>query len=143
MSIVWRFTSLDDAPFFLNQSKGMSDIPSSRPLRQRYVRACILFSWLSLEEVLEYVIRQKEKEGTLKHPVPSRLGDKLRFVLHALRKSHSSSEFQTLRKIRNHLVHPASETDETTLLTQNQAAAAFRYCSSTIQRLCPVKVAWL
>ena len=103
MSIVWRFTSLDDAFFFLNQSKGMSDIPSSRPLRQRYIRACILFSWLSLEEVLEYVIRQKEKEGTLKHPVPTRLGDKLQFVLHALRKSHSSDEFQTLRKIRNRL----------------------------------------
>ena len=144
MSIIWRFTTLDDAFFFLNQSKGMSDIPSSKSIRQRYIRACILFSWLSLEEVLEYMVRSLEKEGTLKHPIPGRLGDRLRFVLRALGQTQfASDEFRTLRRVRNRLVHPTSETDETALLTQSQAAAAFSYCSSTIRLLCPVKIAWL
>lgn len=141
MSFVWQFTTLDDAFFFLNQLKAMTPaIPSSRPLQQRYIRACILFSWLALEEALDVVTKQKYMQAKLAGPLPRQLGDKLEVVLHALGKPHSPDEFMTLRKVRNDLVHPNLQTDEATLLTQDQAARAFGYCSKTIQRLCPVGV---
>jgi len=142
MSVGLQFTTLNDAFFFLNQSKGMSDIPASRPLRQRYIRAAILFSWLSLEEVLEYVLTILGK-SIITDPVPGKLADRLRFVLNLRRdKSFSLDEFRALRKLRNSLAHPTSATDEGRLLTVDQAAATFKYCSSVIQRLSPVKVIW-
>ena len=53
MSRLTYCPTLDDAYFFLNQSKSLSGTPSIKPLQQRYIRACILHSWIALEEMLD------------------------------------------------------------------------------------------
>jgi hypothetical protein len=60
MSVTHYCTILDDANFFINQAKGLPVVPSTNPLRDRYIRMGILCSWIALEEVLEVSIEEKD-----------------------------------------------------------------------------------
>jgi hypothetical protein len=50
MPYVWSFTLLDDAYFVLNRAKSMTDTPSAKKGKGRFIRSSVLFSWQALEE---------------------------------------------------------------------------------------------
>ena len=70
MSIVYGFTTLDDAQWFLNQAKGLPEIASAKSRRERYVRACVVLSWIALEESLDIAIKILHRQSTLTDDVP-------------------------------------------------------------------------
>jgi hypothetical protein len=143
MATVVRFTTLDDAFFFLNQSKSIAETPSSQPLRQRYIRACILFSWISLEESLDHRVEELQKSQHFEGTVPKGLFDKLEAAVQA--NGHtitSSSQFYALRRVRNSLTHPDAMTDERPLLTLDSARDTFNYCSTMMSIFLPSRLEW-
>ncbi len=136
MSRITYCTTLDDAYFFLNQAKGLPDIPSVKPLRQRYLRSCIFFAWIALEEILDCAVTDLEETGKLHKASPHRLRDKVKLVL-ALRGRHTfrSEDFEKARRIRNSLVHPTPDLSEDVLLTLQKANHVFQDCLKTIHTL--------
>jgi hypothetical protein len=144
MSQAVRFTTLDDAFFFLNQSKGMSEIPHSQPLRQRYIRACILFSWVALEESVNHTIDELQQRQSFQGTSPARLSDKLEAALRANSQTcFVASDFNVLRRVRNSLTHPRAKVDEAPLLTVDQATATFNYCSAMMTKFLRLELRWL
>lgn len=73
MSVLYRFTTLDDAWAFLLEAKGLPAVTTSRPRVQRCVRACILISWIALEESLDYAVDLWKREGRTLGPLPRHL----------------------------------------------------------------------
>jgi hypothetical protein len=134
-------TVLDDAYFFLNQAKGRPDVPSIRPLLQRYIRACILSSWIALEETLDYAIDDLKKSGT-PAMLPNRsLRDKIKAVLELRGAARlDSALFNETRAIRNSLVHPTKNTSEGTLLTVEQATKVLDFSYQLIRAIYPYSV---
>ena len=141
MSRLTYCSTLDDAYFFLNQSKYLSGTPSIRPLQQRYIRACILHSWIALEEMLDHAIQDLEKLGKMNGSPPGPLSQKLQAALKARDASaFSPAEFAARRKVRNLLVHPVSNQSEEHLLTVDEASRIFQYCLDHIRAVYPHSV---
>jgi hypothetical protein len=134
-------TTLDDAYFFLNQSIGLPDIPSTVPLRQRYLRACILFSWIALEETLNYVVEELVSKRRLLCEPRGGLLDRLNAVRDARRVAPiDQREFLDARNTRNLLTHATSGEVENRLLTIEQARRVFEYCLKVIRETYPYEV---
>ena len=141
MSRLTYVTTLDDAYFFLNQSKGLPKIPSVKPLQQRLARACILHSWIALEEMLDYAIEDLRKQGKMKEPPARPLSEKLKAVLSARGSlALDMKDFSVARKVRNILVHPTPNKSEDHFLTLEQASSVFNYCLTTIRAISPYNV---
>jgi hypothetical protein len=118
---------LNDAYFYLNQVISLPAIPSAEPLRQRYVRACILFSWIALEELLA-----DDTTGQGKLSVRLDKALELRGA-----KRLDSKEFLSLRRIRNLLTHPkkTNSPNDDPLIGVEQARATFEYCLKMMRSL--------
>ena len=135
-------TTLDDANYFLNQSKGLSNIPSSVPLRERYLRACILFSWIALEEMLGYAAEDLLKRDLIVKVPIGGLWDRIKVILLARGLSAPDQQkFFVIRKIRNLLTHNASNNEvEGYSLTTQQAQEVLDYCTKIIRESYPYNV---
>ena len=140
VSRVYYCSILDDAHFFLNQAQGLPDVPSSRPLRDRYIRACILFSWIALEEMLDYAIQER---GLSKGAPPTPLRKRLDFTLKAGgQPSVDAVSFSATRRTRNEITHPIIY-GKLVVVAFRDARNAFDFCSRTIQILFSKhEVAW-
>jgi hypothetical protein len=137
MSVIYRFTTLDDAYAFLLEAKGLPEVASARPRMQRCVRACILLSWIALEEGLDEALDLWNREGRALGPLPGPLKPRLSAVLAALsRPPIDDSAFTTLRTMRNGLTHPRASVDEPELAVQ-QAEKTFDFCLATLRVLFP------
>jgi hypothetical protein len=130
-------STLDDAFYYLNQAKGRPEVPSLRPLIQRYLRSCILLSWIALEETLEYADDELLKRGvSLEHK--RNLRDKLRAIVEYHRAgSFDDKRFTNMRDIRNTLTHPKNDTQEDEILTIKFALQSFEYCYDLIRAIYP------
>src|SRR3954470_14995480 len=132
MSLHYRFTTLEDGYFFLNQLKGLPGLPSSDLLRQRYVRACIIFSWLALEEVGKYVDSKRA------HLVPrEKLIGRLMRLLGSSQPHNFASEFTRLRTIRNDVAHANSHDMLIVSLSTRDASDVFTFCASVALAILP------
>ena len=135
-------TTLEDAYYFLSQVKHSPSIKSVQVSWQRQLRACILFSWIALEEVLDGAVKRLRKTGTLREPVANSLAGRLRQVLQTKGVDHQQgADFKRLRKLRNEIVHP-KETDvsEETPLTVQQAEGTFHFCLGLMRAIYYVPV---
>jgi hypothetical protein len=133
MSVLYRFTTLDDAYAFLLEAKGLPDVGTAKPRLQRCVRACILLSWVGLEEALDYAIEHWNREGRALGSLPGSLKSRLSVVLAAVsRPPLKEVEFARLRKIRNALTHPKATVDEPELAIE-EAEKTFDFCMSTVR----------
>jgi len=68
MSLMYRFTPLDDVYAFLAQVRGLPTVPTAERRARRCVRACILLSWIALEESLDHAIELWIREGGTSGP---------------------------------------------------------------------------
>ena len=140
MSMIYRFTTLDDAYAFLLEAKGLPDVGTAKLRIQRCVRACILLSWVALEEALNRSIEHWNQEGRAFGPLPGSLKPRLSAVLAVVsRPPINEVEFTRLRKIRNALTHPRATVDEPELAVE-KAEETFDLCVSTVRALFPFPV---
>jgi hypothetical protein len=129
---------MNDAYYFLSQSQGLPDIPSAEPLRQRYFRACVVFSWMAIEEMLDYstteLLRQKKLDKVPKGGLLDRL-DRILAIRGA--SKINAIEFKALRRIRNRITHPISTAADDELLDATQTRAGFDYCLKLLELISP------
>jgi hypothetical protein len=140
MSMTYRFTTLDDAYAFLLEAKGLPDVASAKRRVQRCERACILLSWVALEEGLDHAVEFWKHKRRAFGPLPARLKPRLSAVLAAVsRPPINDVAFKALRKVRNELTHPRTSVDEPELAVE-QAEKTFEFCRSTVRALFPFRV---
>jgi hypothetical protein len=142
MSLIYRFTTLDDAYSLLLEAKGLPKIAGTSSRAQRSVRASILLSWIAVEEGLDHAIALWKKEGKLSGPLPKALKPRLSTVLAELsRPPIDEVHFTKLRKIRNGLTHPRAMVDEPELAVE-LAEITFEFCAASVRSLFPYRVEW-
>jgi hypothetical protein len=135
MVVLYSLPVLDDAFFFLNQAKGMPDLPRSK-MRDLYIRTSILFSWVALEEAIASAADEMEQ-------LPRRLGDRLQAILLARGNNEFRlEEFLPLRSVRDSITHPRVGAEKAVSPALEQAVKTFDYCSAMIGRLSPWPVVW-
>jgi len=143
MGYFYRCDTLDDACFFLNQAKGLPNVPSARALQQRYIHACILFSWMALEDMTDFAIGNKiksEVSGTVRAKA---LRAKLDLALPAIGETPvEEGAYSKARKPRNQLTHPTKAGVRVLGYTLEDACYVFGFCSSLIARLFNGQVIW-
>ena len=141
MSVFYRFTTLDDAYAFLLEAKGLPSVATAKPRLQRYVRACVLLSWIGLEEGLDCTVDLLNRGGRSLGPLPRPLKPRLSALMKALSRSPIDDvAFTVLRKIRNGQTHPRAAVDEPELAIE-QAERTFNFCMATVRALFPLPVA--
>ena len=140
MSLTYHFTTLNDAYALLLEAKGLPSVAIATPRVQRCVRACILLSWVALEEALDHAIELWNRKGLALGVLPGTLRPRIAAVLAAVSKPPiNDATFTTLRKVRNELTHPRASVDEPELAV-GQAERTFEFCTSTVRALFPFPV---
>lgn len=139
--LVTYCTTLDDAYYFLNRSKGLPDVPRSVPLKQRYLRATVIFSWIALEEMLDYSGADAVRRRILRETPRGSLLDRLKVLLSALgRAPLDRDEFLSRRAVRNHAIHRASSESGALPIAADEARQVFDYCLNVIRDFYPTRV---
>jgi hypothetical protein len=140
MSLIYRFTTLDDAYALLVEAKGLPVVATAARRRQLFARACILVSWVALEECLDHAVELWNRKGRVFVRLPGTLKPRLSAVLAAVsRPPIDDVAFTTLRKIRNELTHPRATADEPEL-TVETAEKTFEFCMSVVRAVFPFRV---
>ncbi|MDX6382612.1 MAG: hypothetical protein QOK48_185 [Blastocatellia bacterium] len=126
---------LNDACWFLNQAKGLPDIPKTKQLLSRYLRATVVFSWVALEQMLGYAIDEYVANGKLiRASVPSRLRDRIEQVFAVSGNQLDRPLFKKHRDLRNDITHSDG------ILSISDVQAAYDFCIDTIGAFYPRKV---
>jgi hypothetical protein len=98
MTVYVNVPTLDEAFYFLNQAKGLPPTASSQLLKERYLRVCILLSWVAAEEGLSDAIDDLKSSGKSTSRIQGGLADKLEYVLNARGHSFLLSDFLKARR---------------------------------------------
>lgn len=108
-----RYFTLDDAEAFLVEAKGLPAVPSANVRMRKCLRACILLSWVALEDGLDSAIDDWGNKRQTFNTLPSQLKQRIIAVLSAVSTHEMDDlEFNRLRKIRNQLTHPKTREDD-------------------------------
>jgi hypothetical protein len=130
-----QFSALDDAHFFLMEAKGLPAIPSASVRLSRCVRACILLSWVGLEDGLDCAVEGWGARGLTIKALPTKLKVRmLAFLLPLSEPSRVDAEFDRLRRIRNQLAHPRDK-EASPPPTLIDAEQTFQFCLGTLRAL--------
>lgn len=133
-------TTLDDAHGFRLEAKGLPTVPSAFARNQRSLRACILLSWVAVEDGLDIAIKLWEEKRQVFGPLPSSLKQKIDAVLQTVHRSPvDEAQYRVLRRIRNDLTHPKASKADTHLTLQN-AEVTFQFCCSILRELLPYQL---
>jgi hypothetical protein len=135
MTVYVNVPTLDEAFYFLNQAKGLPHTASSQPLNERYLRVCILLSWVAAEEALSDAIDDLKNSGKLTSGTKGGLADRLEYVLNAHGHGFLLSDFLKARRIRNKLAHARQSTPRPIQITVSEGDMVFEYCRKTIADL--------
>ena len=134
---------LDDALAFLTEARALPSVLSSIARHCRSTRACILLSWVALEDGLETIIEGYQNGGYQLPTLPASLKGKLSTLLITLSKPPLQEiEFDKLRRVRNQLTHPKTQSSAPEL-TIEVAEQTFKFCLgllrlvSPYERVCP------
>jgi len=139
LSAIYYIPLLEDADFFIHQARGLPSVTSTKPLRDRFVRACILFSWIALEEVVEHAL---EKEGLAGAAPAKPFRSRLDFALVAVgRPPVDDRLFSDTRKLRNRFTHPVGGGKLTTASLED-ARMVFDFCAGAIRSLLRYEIRW-
>lgn len=127
----WHFTLLDDAFFFLNQAKSLSNTPTARAARERYIRTSVMLSWQALEDSVKDTLHRHTAP-----PFPRKLSAKLTLALALRRPAHAFDLvlYQQFYVLRNDVVHVNAGSAHPTF---RDAEAMFTYAKSMISSLIP------
>lgn len=134
-SYIMQFCALDDAHVFLMEAKALPAIPSASVRLCRCLRACILLSWVGLEDGLDYAVEGWGARGRTIKTLPTKLKVRmLAFLLPLSEPSLVDAEFTRLRKIRNRLAHPISK-EGNPPPTLKEAEQTFHFCLRILRAL--------
>jgi hypothetical protein len=131
MAYLWTFTLLDDAYFFLNRAKSMTDTPSAKRGKGRFIRSSVLFSWQALEEATK---------SRLKHlspaTMPKKFSEKLKLALtlQGTVQAFREADFYRHYKLRNDIIHVNHNAPDPAF---HDAEEMFNYCKDMLQGLHP------
>ena len=140
MSLIYRFTTLDDAYSLLLEARGLPGVASAMPRVQRCVRTCILMSWIALEEGMDHSVDLWKQQGQTFGRLPAALKPRLSTILAVLsRPPVDDVAFSVLRKVRNDLTHPRALAGEPDLAVE-QAEETFEFCVSAVRAIFPFRV---
>jgi hypothetical protein len=135
-----RYSALDDARSFLLEAKGLPPVRSGAERLRRCMHACILLSWIALEDGLDYAIEYWGKNGQTFSALPTTLKERISTVLSVISAPPmDDSQFSRLRKIRNRLTHPKIK-DEEPKLTVEMTEQTFQFCLATLRALSPYTI---
>jgi hypothetical protein len=130
-----QFCALDDAHIFLVEAKGLPSIPSASQRLHLCLRACILLSWVGLEDGLDCTVEGWGARGRTFKSLPIKLKVRmLGFLLPLSERPQIDAEFDRLRKIRNHLAHPRAK-EIAPALTLNDAEQTFQFCLKILRAI--------
>jgi hypothetical protein len=136
-----QFCALDDAHAFLMEAKGLPAIPSASERLRLCLRACILLSWVGLEDGLDCAVEGWGARGRTLRSLPTRL--KLRLLAFLLPLSEPplvDAEFDRLRKLRNLIAHPRGK-ESSPRLTLKDAEQTFQFCLKILRALNTYRIA--
>jgi hypothetical protein len=127
----WKFTLLEDAFFFLNQAKSLSNTPTARAAKARYVRCSVMLSWQALEDAAKDALKNYSNQ-----PFPFKFSEKLKLALALLNHSSAFSPnlYSQNYKLRNDVVHVNAGSPDPAL---SDAEAMFAYCKNLCGKLIP------
>jgi hypothetical protein len=130
-----QFCALDDAHDFLLEAKGLPAIPSASVRLGRCLRACILLSWVGLEDGLDSAADGWGARGRTLKALPTRVKVRmLAFLLPLTEPLLVGAEFDRLHKIRNRLAHTrANESTSPPALVE--AEQTFQFCLRILRAL--------
>jgi hypothetical protein len=127
--------ALNDACWFLNQAKGLPDVPKTQQLISRYLRATVVFSWVALEQMLTAAIDEYIAKGKMvRSSIPKRLRDKLEHVLAAQGKTLDRVNFKKHRDLRNDITH------DDRVFSISDVEEAHLFCIETIEAFFPATI---
>jgi hypothetical protein len=130
-----QFCALDDAHDFLVEAKGLPAISSASGRLRLCLRACILLSWVGLEDALDHATEHWRTRGPTIKALPTRLKVRmLAFLLPLSEPLLVDAEFDRLRKMRNQLAHPRPN-DSAAQLTLKEAEQTFQFCLRFVRAL--------
>jgi len=136
-----QFCALDDAQSFLMEAKGLPSIPSASERLRLCLRACILLSWVGLEDGLDCAIETWGSRGRTFKALPTKLKVRmLAFLLPLSDPPQLDAEFDRLRKMRNQLAHPRAR-ESNPHLTLKDADQTFQFCLKTLRAINTYKMA--
>jgi hypothetical protein len=123
-----QFCALDDAQVFLMEAKALPAIPSASVRLGRCLRACILLSWVGLEDGLDHAVEGWGARGRTIKTLPTKLKVRmLAFLLPLSEPSLVDADFTRLRKIRNRLAQPIGK-EGNFPPTLMEAEQTFQFC---------------
>jgi hypothetical protein len=134
-SYLMQFCALDDAHAFLLEAKGLPAIPSASVRLGRCLRACILLSWVGLEDGLDSAADAWGARGRTLKALPTRLKVRmLAFLLPLAEPSLVDAEFDRLYKIRNQVARPRTK-ESSPSPTLAEAELTFQFCLRILRAL--------
>jgi hypothetical protein len=135
-----RYFTLEDAYYFLNQVRGLPDIPGSADLRERFMRSAMILSWVAVEEALESIIDSREISSRSDFPKGAKLLQLIDYTAKVNGKVVGIKELGRARSLRNDVTHARSETAFAAALTEPNCAFVFETCFSAIRAMSTVPV---
>lgn len=136
-----QFCALDDAQAFLIEAKGLPAIPSASERLRLCLRACILLSWVGLEDGLDCAIENWGNRGRTLKGLPTKLKVRmLAFLLPLAEPPLVDAEFDRLRRMRNQLAHPRVR-ESGPHLTLKDADQTFQFCLGILRAIKTYKMA--
>jgi hypothetical protein len=128
-----QLSALDDAHYFLMEAKGLPAIPSASVRLCRCLRACVLLSWVGLEDGLDSAAEGLGARGRALKALPTRLKVRMMaFLLPLSEPFHVNAEFDRLHKIRNQLANTAAG-EITSPTTLAEAEQTYQFCLRTLR----------
>jgi hypothetical protein len=140
MSIISRFTTLDDAYYFLNQVRGLPEVPNTLLLRQRMIRSSMILSWVALEEIVESVVDEKGYASEKDFPKPPKLFQVIEYAAKKNGKPLDLAELTEARRLRNDVVHARSDAIQIAALTEENCRLVFDSCLAASRAVWPFRI---
>lgn len=138
---IMQLSALDDAYAFLTEAKGLPAIPSASARLRLCLRACVLLSWVGLEDGLDLCVEDWGARGRTLKGLPTKLKVRtLAFLLPLCDPPLVGVEFDRLRQIRNQLAHPRGKHNNAQL-TLEDADQTFHFCLKILRALNTYRIA--
>ena len=135
LSIIYRFPTLEDAYYFVNQVRGLPDVPNTARLRERFIRAGIILSWAGLEEARTYLVESGKYSIRPDFPKSGKPLDVIRYVARANGKLVREDDLEKARSLRNDATHFRPDSVYSAAITERNCKFVFDTCLAAVRAM--------
>ena len=132
MSVIYRFRTLEDAHYFVNQVHGLPDVPNAARMRERFIRAGIILSWAALEEARTYFVESGKLSARPNFPKNGKPLEVIRYVAEANGKAVRMADLERARALRNDATHFRPDSTYVVTITEQNCKFVFDTCLAAI-----------